>query len=33
MKRERGLNEGREEIGEKGFWKEKWKKIIFFLVF
>ena len=33
MKRERGLNEGRVEIGEKGFWKEKWKKIIFFLVF
>ncbi len=32
-KRERGLNEGREEIGEKGLWKEKWKKIIFFLVF
>jgi hypothetical protein len=33
MKRERGLNEGRrEEIGEKGLWKEKWKKI-FFLVF
>ena len=33
MKRERGLNEGRrEEIGEKGLWKEKWKKIIF-LVF
>ncbi len=30
--RERGLNEGREEIGEKGLWKEKWKKIIF-LVF
>jgi hypothetical protein len=34
IKRERGLNEGRrEEIGEKGLWKEKWKKIIFFLVF
>jgi hypothetical protein len=33
MKRERGLNEGREEIGEKGLWKEKWKKIIFFLLF
>ena len=31
--KERGLNEGREEIGEKGLWKEKWKKIIFFLVF
>ena len=29
MKRERGLNEGRrEEIGEKGLWKEKWKKEI-----
>ncbi len=33
IKRERGLNGGREEIGEKGLWKEKWKKIIFFLVF
>jgi hypothetical protein len=33
IKRERGLNEGREEIGENGLWKEKWKKIIFFLVF
>jgi hypothetical protein len=33
IKRERGLNEGREEIGEKGLWKEKWKKIIFFFVF
>ena len=34
MKRERGFNEGRrEEIGEKEFWKKKWKKIIFFLVF
>jgi hypothetical protein len=33
IKRERGLNEGREEIGEKGLWKEKWKKIIFFLLF
>jgi hypothetical protein len=29
MKRERGLNEG----GENGLWKEKWKKIILFLVF
>jgi hypothetical protein len=29
MKRERGLNEGRrEEIGEKGLCKEKWKKEI-----
>jgi hypothetical protein len=27
MKRERGLNEGRrEEIGEKGLWREKWKR-------
>jgi hypothetical protein len=33
IKRERGLNEGREEIREKGLWKEKWKKIIFFLLF
>jgi hypothetical protein len=30
IKRERGLNEGREEIVEKGLWKEKWKNIIFF---
>lgn len=28
MKRERGLNEGRGEIGEKGLRKEKWKKEI-----